>query len=91
MAFLKRAVDAGVRNIEMESLGVAALCNACGIKGNHLSWLLTVGSMLLTHCSYFKYNVLLYGRTTVHQEKQNVWMNMNYILYTIDIRYELHI
>ncbi|XP_071826040.1 uridine phosphorylase 2-like [Apostichopus japonicus] len=32
MAFLQKAVDAGVRNIEMESCGIAALCNACGVK-----------------------------------------------------------
>lgn len=32
MKFLKNAVEAGVRNIEMESSGIASLCNACGIK-----------------------------------------------------------
>ncbi|KAF1652721.1 Uridine phosphorylase 2, partial [Aptenodytes patagonicus] len=33
LEYLKRAYDAGVRNIEMESTAFAALCGLCGLKG----------------------------------------------------------
>ncbi|NXW06513.1 UPP2 phosphorylase, partial [Fregetta grallaria] len=33
LKYLKRAYDAGVRNIEMESTAFAALCGLCGLKG----------------------------------------------------------
>lgn len=33
MAFLKKAYDSGVRNLEMESLGFAAFCQHLKIKG----------------------------------------------------------
>ncbi|KAF1661813.1 UNVERIFIED_CONTAM: Uridine phosphorylase 2, partial [Eudyptes robustus] len=33
LEYLKRAYDAGVRNIEMESTAFAALCRLCGLKG----------------------------------------------------------
>ncbi|XP_074684518.1 uridine phosphorylase 2 isoform X2 [Strix aluco] len=32
--YLKRAYDAGVRNIEMESTAFAALCRLCGLRGS---------------------------------------------------------
>ncbi|XP_057241312.1 uridine phosphorylase 2 [Malurus melanocephalus] len=32
LAYLRRAYDAGVRNIEMESTAFAALCGMCGLK-----------------------------------------------------------
>ena len=35
MAFLRKAYDVGVRNIEMESLCFAAMCHHAGIKGEH--------------------------------------------------------
>ncbi|KFW80371.1 Uridine phosphorylase 2, partial [Manacus vitellinus] len=33
LEYLRRAYDAGVRNIEMESTAFAALCGLCGLKG----------------------------------------------------------
>ncbi len=33
MAFLQKAFDSGVRNLEMESLGFAAFCQHMKIKG----------------------------------------------------------
>ncbi|NXS05011.1 UPP2 phosphorylase, partial [Oxylabes madagascariensis] len=33
LEYLRRAYDAGVRNIEMESTAFAALCGMCGLKG----------------------------------------------------------
>ncbi|KFP29861.1 Uridine phosphorylase 2, partial [Colius striatus] len=33
LEYLKRAYDAGVRNIEMESAALAALCGLCGLRG----------------------------------------------------------
>lgn len=49
MNFLKSAVEAGVRNIEMESSGIASLCNACGIKGNvRLRFCLKAGPYFIT-------------------------------------------
>ncbi|NWX38223.1 UPP2 phosphorylase, partial [Notiomystis cincta] len=33
LQYLRRAYDAGVRNIEMESTAFAALCGLCGLKG----------------------------------------------------------
>ncbi|KFO85167.1 Uridine phosphorylase 2, partial [Buceros rhinoceros silvestris] len=33
LEYLRRAYDAGVRNIEMESTAFAALCGLCGLRG----------------------------------------------------------
>ncbi|VDD83926.1 unnamed protein product [Mesocestoides corti] len=37
MAFLQKAYDLGVRNLEMESLGFAAFCQKLKIKGESMS------------------------------------------------------
>ncbi|XP_042640198.1 uridine phosphorylase 2 isoform X2 [Tyto alba] len=45
LEYLKRAYDAGVRNIEMESTAFAALCRPCGLRGD--AWAAVVCAVLL--------------------------------------------
>ena len=44
LQYLKRAHDAGVRNIEMESTAFAALCGPCGLRGECCPGLPSSGS-----------------------------------------------